>query len=156
MTLTTLPLASPPSPSPTQRWLAAARLEPLTGPQGTAERLLLLIHYGIDWQGGWVGKYRDRYWETLLPDRVWCATFQANNLRRWWRVVSQDMNSAPRTKAERDELEELLRADPLPVLEVLRQECEPLLLRVRIVAEAVRAERAERAASQAQAKQVPA
>lgn len=42
--------------SPTQGWLATTSHMPaLTGPAGTAERLLLLIHYGIDWQEGWVG-----------------------------------------------------------------------------------------------------
>ena len=34
---------------PTDRWLAAADgLPALTGPAGTAERLLLLTHYGVD------------------------------------------------------------------------------------------------------------
>lgn len=46
------------------------RLPPLTGPAGVAERLLLLTHYGIDWQTGWVSRYRRTYWEQLLPDRA--------------------------------------------------------------------------------------
>lgn len=131
-------------PTPTSRWLAAtaASMPPLEGPAGVAERLLLLVHYGVDWQGGWVGRYRTTYWNTLLPDRVICATYRAPNLRWWWRDVADELRSQPRSAAEREELEALLRADPVPVLEVLRFETEALLLRVRIVTEAVRATRA--------------
>jgi len=118
-------------------------MPPLEGPAGVAERLLLLVHYGVDWRGGWVGKYRTTYWDTLLPDRVICATYRAPNLRRWWRDVADELGSQPRSAAEREELEALLRVDPLPVLEVLRFETEALLLRVRIVSEAVRASRVE-------------
>lgn len=130
--------------TPTSRWLAAtaATMPPLEGAAGVAERLLLLVHYGVDWKGGWVGRYRNTYWDTLLPDRVICATYRAPNLRRWWRDVADELGSQPRSAAEREELEALLRADPVPVLEVLRFETEALLLRVRIVAEAVRAARA--------------
>lgn len=131
------------SSSPTSRWLAAVadRMPPLEGAGGVAERLLLLIHYGVDWSSGWVGEYRANYWDRLLPDRIICATFRAPNLRRWWREVAAELESRPRSAAERDELELLLRADPEPVLEVLRLETEALLLRTRIVTEAVRAAR---------------
>jgi len=81
----------------------------LTGPAGTAERLLLLIHYGIDWQESWVGRYRATYWDKLLPDRVITATYRAGSLRRWWREVASELGSAPRSAAERHELEQLLR-----------------------------------------------
>lgn len=137
--------------TPTSRWLAetAQTMPPLEGPAGVAERLLLLVHYGVDWQGGWVGRYRSTYWDTLLPDRVICATYRAPNLRRWWRDVADELGSQPRSSAEREELEALLRADPMPVLEVLRWETEALLLRVRIVTDAVRAERATRQAAPA-------
>lgn len=131
--------------TPTSRWLDATSdvMPALDGPAGVAERLLLLVHYGIDWSGGWVTRYRSTYWESLLPDRVICATYRSANLRRWWRDVADDLGSAPRSRAERAELEELLRADPVPVLEVLRSEAEALLLRTRIVADAVRQARAE-------------
>ncbi len=132
-----------PTQHPTDQWLALAGLEPLQGAADTAERLLLLVHYGIDWKNGWVGAYRDRYWATLLPDRVWCATFQANSLRRWWRDVAQELQSAPRSKQERAELEQLLRRDARPVMEVMRSETEALVLRTRIISEAVRSARAE-------------
>lgn len=131
--------------SPTDRWLAhtAAYMPPLDGAAGQAERLLLLIHYGIDWQAGWVTRYRSTYWDQLLPDRVITATFRTGNLRRWWRDVADELGSHPRTSAERAELEQLLRAEPLPVLQVLRFETEALLLRTRIVADAVRDHRAD-------------
>ena len=127
--------------SPTDRWLSAVAdvMPPLQGPEGTAERLLLLVHYGIDWTDGWVANHRITYWDRLLPDRVITATYRANNLRRWWRELAHELGSAPRNHAERTDLEQLLRADsPHDVLEVLRFETEPLLLRVRIVADAVR------------------
>ncbi len=125
---------------PTDRWLAVLgdHMPPLAGPAGTAERLLLLIHYGIDWQTGWVGRYRTTYWDQLLPDRIITATYRAASLRRWWRDVATELGSAPRNTAERAELEHHLRADPREVLEVLRFETEALLLRTRIVADAVR------------------
>lgn len=142
------PTTAPPhQDTPTDRWLAATSHMPaLPGPAGTAERLLLLIHYGIDWQDGWVGRYRTTYWDQLLPDRVITATYRAGSLRRWWREVASELSSAPRSPAERDELEQLLRADPSPVLEVLRFETEALLLRTRIVADAVRSTRPARSA----------
>jgi hypothetical protein len=125
--------------APTSKWLAAVpQMPPLDGPAGFAERLLLLVHYGIDWQDSWVGRYRTTYWDKLLPDRVIAATYRAPNLRRWWREVAEALCSRPRNPAERAELEELLRADPGPVLEVLRWETEALLLRTRITADAVR------------------
>jgi hypothetical protein len=114
-------------------------MPPLTGSAGTAERLLLLLHYGVDWQDGWVARYRATYWDQLLPDRVVVATFRAANLRQWWALVAGELQSAPRNDRERRELEQLLRQDPVPVLQVLRCETAPLLLRTRIVAEAVRA-----------------
>ena len=131
--------------TPTSRWLSttAPFMPPLEGPAGVAERLLLLVHYGIDWSTGWVTRYRTTYWDSLLPDRVICATYRSPNLRRWWRDVADDLGSQPRTAAERAELEQLLRADALPVLEVLRFETEALLLRTRIVADAVRQARTD-------------
>ncbi len=140
--------------TPTQSWLAAAAavMPPLEGPAGVAERLLLLIHYGIDWTGGWVTRYRKTYWETVLPDRIICSTYRAANLRRWWRDVADELGSHPRSPAERTELEQLLRADPEPVLEVLRFETEALLLRTRIVTEAVRQARSSTSAESDSAK----
>ena len=141
--------AFPLEESPTDRWLAVLGecMPPLTGTAGVAERLLLLTHYGIDWQAGWVSRYRRVYWEQLLPDRVITATYRAGTLRRWWRDVATELGSAPRNAAERSELEQLLRADSTPVLMPLRLETEALLLRTRIVADAVRETRSSTGAS---------
>lgn len=128
--------------TPTSTWLATVpAMPPLDGPAGTAERLLMLIHYGIDWTDGWVTNHRSTYWDKILPDRVIAATYRAGILRRWWRDVAYELGSAPRNIHERTELEKLLRAESAPVLEVLRFETEALLLRVRIVTETVRATR---------------
>jgi hypothetical protein len=135
----------PGAATPTSRWLAAApQLPPLDGPAGTAERLLLLVHYGIDWQDGWVTGYRATYWDKILPDRIIVATYREPNLRRWWQAVAAELGCRPRTEAERAELELLLRDDSGAVLDVLRCETEALLLRTRITADAVRAARAAR------------
>lgn len=136
-------MSTAPPTAPTDRWVAAAAetMPPLNGPAGTAERLLLLLHYGIDWQNGWVSRYRGTYWEQLLPDRVICATYRASNLRRWWQDAAGAFGSQPRSAAQRADLERLLRVDPVPVLEILRFETDALLLRTRITADAVRATR---------------
>ena len=111
------------------------------GQRAPAERLLLLLHYGVDWDAGWVSGKRHAYWDRILPDYVLQAALRAANLRRFWQQVSQQLQSRPRSSAERVELEALLRGDDRAVLEALRWETEPLLLRVRIVADAVRAGR---------------
>ncbi|GGO97997.1 hypothetical protein [Wenjunlia tyrosinilytica] len=125
--------------TPTDRWLEAVEgMPPLEGPAGTAERLLLLLHYGIDWKNSWVGERRSTYWDKLLPDRVLLAAIPSGSLRRFWREVTQALESRPRNAAERAEVEQLLRADDEAVLEVLRWEAEALLLRTRLTADAVR------------------
>lgn len=134
--------------SPTQAWIAALGygddpidLPALTGAAGVAERLLLLVHYGVDWDG-WPGTHRKTYWEKALADRVVAATYRSDTLRRWWREVTSELSSAPRNEAERIEVAQLLGyPDPGEVLEILREEAEPLILRVRIIADAVRRSR---------------
>lgn len=124
--------------TPTQGWLAAAPwLPPVEGPAATAERLLLLVHYGVDWDS-WVGDKRAGYWERLLPDRVLMATYRARDLRSWWTMLHRSLETSPRSAAQRAELELLLAADARPVLQLLREESEALLLRTRLVADAVR------------------
>lgn len=136
---------------PTDRWLAvtAGIMPPLEGPEGTAERLLLLLHYGIDWENGWVGSYRTTYWDRILPDRVVVATYLAPSLRTWWDQVANDLLSSPRSAQERAELAALLAEPSLPVMRALREQTTALLLRTRIVAETVRAVRAARQATSA-------
>ena len=142
------PVEVKPQSTPTSRWLSCVEdvMPPLMEAEGVAERLLLLIHYGIDWQNGWVAQKRRTYWDPILPDRVVTATFLAPSLRRWWQIVATDLESRPRNQAEREELERLLRSDPVPVLSVLRSEADALILRTRIGADAVRDSRAARGA----------
>ncbi len=134
---------------PTDRWLAVTVgiMPPLEGPEGIAERLLLLLHYGIDWENGWVGNYRTTYWDRILPDRVVVATYLAPSLRTWWDQVANDLLSSPRSAQERAELAALLAEPSLPVMRALREQTTALLLRTRIVAETVRSVRAARQAS---------
>lgn len=128
----------------TDCWLSLAHsLPPLTGPASTAERLLLLAHYGIDWQNGWITSYVRTYWDKVLPDRVIASTYRADTLSRWWCSVADELGSQPRNSDERLEIAHHLGADSLPVLEVLRFETPALILRTRITTDAVRADRAE-------------
>ena len=55
--------------------------------------------------------------------------------------MGTQLMSRPRNSAERRETADLLQAESRPVLEALRWEVQPLVLRVRIVADAVRAAR---------------
>ncbi len=138
---------APPVNTPTDDWLAAAPMPALSGPEGTAERLLLLIHYGLDWSNGWIGKYRIKYWDNILPDRLIAATFRHDSLRGWWREVAVELESSPVTSAQRQELEALLREPALPVLDVIRHQCEAVILRTRITTESVRTAKQQKAAS---------
>lgn len=130
---------------PTLAWIGAAPdLPALTGAASVAERLLLLLHYGVDWDS-WVAGYRATYWDQVLPDRVVVATFLADTLHGWWTHVSHDLCSTPRDTGQRREVVQLLASDPLPVLAVLRSHTPALVLRVRVIAEAVRATRPDAA-----------
>lgn len=128
--------------TPTDRWLSSVpALPPLTGATGVGERLLLLAHFGMDWTS-WIGGYRTRYWDVLLPDRVVVATFRADTLLGWWSVLVGELPTSPRTAAQRLEVGQLLTdPDPEQVLTALRLHTDALVLRARIVADAVRAQR---------------
>ena len=127
---------------PTQRWLSEVPALPaLEGTLAVAERLLLLLHYSVDFDS-WVGSYVQRYWSDLLPDRVILATYRSGTLHRWWDDVSAELNADPRGRDERLELAQLLaHPEPHVVLDHLRSETTALLLRTRIVADAVRSTR---------------
>lgn len=128
--------------TPTRRWLAEVpELPALTGPLEVAERLLLLLHYSVDFDS-WVGSYVHRYWTDLLPDRVVVATYSADSLHRWWSDVAAELCADTRTREERLELAQLLaHPDPQAVLEHLRSDTTALLMRTRITADAVREQR---------------
>ena len=123
--------------APTQAWRSHAALPGLSGPADTAERLLLLVHYGVDWDS-WIGARRATYWETLVPDRIIAATYRTNSLMAWWTTLHATLETAPRGKAERAELASLLGEPAGPVLRVLRTETDALVLRCRIISDAVR------------------
>lgn len=113
----------------------------------TAERLLLLLHYSIDWDNTWIGeeKHRKTYWDDVLVSRVRVASYRSATLDEWWSTASSLLDAtAPRHSDRRRELAELLREPPLPVLSILQTSLPALLLRVRIITEAVSAERKAR------------
>ncbi|MFW2242975.1 hypothetical protein ACNUP4_32770, partial [Rhodococcus opacus] len=88
----------------TDRWLAAVpQLPALTDPAAvTAERLVLLLHYGIDWsERNWVAARRGDYWDNLLPTRIRLATYNSINLHQWWTTSAARLGSAPRTDEQR-------------------------------------------------------
>ncbi|SKT84855.1 hypothetical protein [Mycobacteroides abscessus] len=130
--------------APTRAWQALAPdLPPVSGPTDTAERLLLLLHYAIDWKTGWLAepRYRKTYWDEILPGRARRAAYRADTLDRWWSDVSTRLGAtSPHQPDRRNELAELLREPPLPVITLLQRNLPALLLRVRIIAEAVTAQ----------------
>ncbi|QYB00666.1 hypothetical protein I1A62_00635 (plasmid) [Rhodococcus sp. USK10] len=130
--------------SVTESWLATVpQLPALADPAAqVAERLVLLLHYGIDWSGNnWVGARRGDYWDTLLPTRIRLATYNSINLHQWWTASAARLGASPRTDEQRAELAMLLTSEARPVLQVMRDQTIALTLRTRIVADAVRAAR---------------
>ncbi|MFA5712362.1 hypothetical protein [Mycolicibacterium sp.] len=129
--------------SPTRVWQALVPALPaMSGAADTAERLLLLLHYAIDWESGWVADYRKTYWDEQLPGRVRRAAMRAASLDQWWSEASRLLDaSMPRQPERRVELAVLLREPPLEVITELCENLPALLLRVRIIAEAVAAQR---------------
>lgn len=134
-----------PATTPSRTWQQQVpELQARSGPADTAERLLLLLHYAIDWDNSWVAeaRYRKTYWDELLPGRVRRAAYRATTLDQWWSQVSVQLGApAPRQSDRRRELATLLREPPIPVIDLLRTELPALILRVRIIAEAVAEQR---------------
>lgn len=117
--------------------LAASPLPPLTGPEAVAERLVLLIHRGVDWQV-WGGARRVRYWDALT-DRVRAATYAGPTLSEWWRTLCTQIASTPRTPADRAATAMLLaHPDQRAVLDALHRHADTLVLRVRVLIEHAR------------------
>ena len=125
-------------PVPTDRWRRAVpELPPLSDPAAiVGERLLLLVHYGLDWDS-WIGDHRHRYWDELLPARVRAATYRADSLATWWSLLAQALPIEITDRARRLEVAQLLTEPSAPVLTLLRDQLPALILRVRIVAETV-------------------
>ncbi|WP_435083791.1 hypothetical protein [Gordonia hongkongensis] len=120
------------------RWRAAVPdLPALSDPAAiTAERLLLLVHYDLDWDS-WIGDHRHRYWDELLPARVRAATYRADSLATWWSLLAQALPITVTDRARRLEVAQLLTESSAPVLNLLRDQLPALILRVRIIAETV-------------------
>lgn len=111
----------------------------------TAERLLLLVHYSINWDSSWVAeeRYRKTYWDDILPGRVFRAARRAVTLDEWWSsdaLIKLGVET-PRYQDRRLELAELLREPAMPVLRAFQNSLPALLLRVRIIADAVAEDR---------------
>ncbi|MDV6310003.1 hypothetical protein [Gordonia amicalis] len=123
---------------PTRRWREVVpELPELSDPAAiTAERLLLLVHYDLDWDS-WIGEHRHRYWDELLPARVRAATYRADSLATWWSLLAQALPITVTDRARRLEVAQLLTEPSAPVLTLLRDQLPALILRVRIIAETV-------------------
>lgn len=145
---------TPQDTAPTRMWQAMVPdLPPLTddadhdgsaNPADTAERLLLLLHYSIDWDSSWVSepRYRKKYWDEILPSRVRRAAYRASSLEHWWSDVSVRLHAlAPRQSERRIELACLLRQPFQPVIAELRENLPALVMRAHIIADAVGAQR---------------
>jgi len=128
--------------SATDRWLAYSPVPPFAGPEGVAERLVLLLHHGADFDV-WGGSRRPRYW-AALTERVKAATYAGPTLMDWWGQACALLPSAPRDEEERLEVAELLAVENgKAVLSVLRRHADALVLRARIVSDRKRLAREE-------------
>lgn len=117
--------------------LALSPLPPLSGPEAAAERLVLLIHRGVDWQV-WGGARRVRYWDALT-DRVRAATYAGPTLSEWWRTICTQITSTPRNASDRADTATLIAyPDQRAVLDALHRHADTLVLRVRVLVEHTR------------------
>lgn len=141
--------------TPTRRWQALVpELPPFVDPDNpdsaaedaaaadTAERLLLLLHYAIDWQNSWVRDRLKTYWDVEFVNYVRVAAVRNDTLDGWWSDAKRYLEAvSPSQPDRRLELAQLLREPPDQVLAVLLDKLPALTLRVQIITEAVRAER---------------
>ena len=125
---------------PTDTWLSYSPLPPLNGAEGVAERLVLLLHHGADFDV-WGGARRPRYW-SALAERVKAATYAGPTLMDWWGQACSSLPSSPRDEAEREEVAALLGVEEgKEVLSVLRKHADVLVLRARVVSDRKRVAR---------------
>lgn len=118
----------------TDSWLAFSPLPSMDGIDGVAERLVLLIHYGVDFSI-WGNNRRMRYWDALA-ERVRASTYKGPTLSAWWGEICNQIVSSPRNSEERSEALLLLGVEEQrAVLNVLRNHSEVLVLRVRVISE---------------------
>jgi hypothetical protein len=122
--------------------LATSPLPPLTGPEGEAERLVLLVHRGVDWDV-WGGTRRVRYWDALA-DRVRASTYAGPTVSEWWQDICVQITSAPQHPEDRADLAHLIATpNQRAVLNALHKHAATLVLRVRVLSETRRAARPE-------------
>ena len=109
-------------------------LPPLTTTsQQQAERLVFLIHEGVNWSV-W-GSRRNRYWDALT-DRVRAGTYYGTSLNDWWEFISTNIDSTPKSSPHRKlVVQNLISPDDIEVLKVLRTHASVLVLRVRVFIE---------------------
>lgn len=117
-----------------QEWQTVVNLPPVTVAEDIAERLVLLAHYGADFDV-WGTSRRVRYWDALA-ERVKAATYHGPGLADWWSGISRSLPTSPRTARERADVAALLvQDDERAVLRVLRNRADVVVLRVRVIAE---------------------
>lgn len=120
--------------SVSREWLAQSPLPPLEGAAGAAERLVLLVHFGVDFTI-WGGSRRVRYWDALA-ERVRAATYAGPTLEHWWVDICRSVVSAPRDDRERMDIAELLTSqNQREILEVLRSQAPVMVLRARVISD---------------------
>lgn len=122
--------------------MALSTLPPLTGADADAERLVLLVHRGVNWDV-WGGARRARYWDALA-DRVRAATYAGPTASDWFQRVCAEITSQPRSAEDRHEVARLLATvDHRAVRGSLHRNATALTLRVRVLSEVLRAARSE-------------
>lgn len=127
----------------TDKWLENSPLPKLTGADATAEKLVLLTHFGADFDI-WGGSRRVRYWDALA-ENVKASTYAGPSLSDWWSSIAPGLPSQPRNEEERQELALLLASEnQRDVLKALRQHSEVLTLRTRVIAEQWREDRSRK------------
>ena len=118
----------------TDAWLSISPLPALEGAEGVAERLVLLIHYGVDFSI-WGMARRGRYWDAL-KERVKGATYSGPTLSAWWGDISNQIGSEPRNSEERAEALALISVEEQrQTLNILRTHSDVLVLRARVISE---------------------
>lgn len=128
---------------PSRIWQATVpELGTLDDADDLAERLLLHLHYAINWDKSWVANHRATYWTDILPSRVLRAAYQSDTLDDWWSAAAHELEAdPPRNQERRIELALLLRQPSLQVITAFHDRLHALLLRVQIIAEAVSQQR---------------
>ena len=103
-----------------------------------AERLLILTHYGADFNI-W-GKRVNRYWDAFA-EQCKASCYHGPGVWDWWSHMSESLPSTPRDSVERGELAEILsvcRSNAnldVGVVNVFRTNTPVMILRLRVIAE---------------------